>query len=75
MDETNRLETEKGQIRANLENVIEKAKDACERLQNQTAAAAKATDKTIRDHPYEALGVAFGLGVLIGVLVSRRRGD
>ena len=66
MDETERLETEKGQIRANLENVIEKAKDACERLQNQTAAAAKATDKTIRDHPYEALGVAFGLGVLIG---------
>ena len=75
MDETNRLETEKGQIRANLENLIEKAKDACDRLQNQTAAAAKATDKTIRDHPYEALGVAFGLGVLIGVLVSRRRGD
>lgn len=75
MDETNRLETEKGQIRANLENVIEKAKDVCDRLQNQTAAAAKATDKTIRDHPYEALGVAFGLGVLIGVLVSRRRGD
>jgi ElaB/YqjD/DUF883 family membrane-anchored ribosome-binding protein len=75
MDETNRLETEKGQIRANLENVIEKAKEACERLQNQTAAAAKATDKTIREHPYEALGVAFGLGVLIGVLVTRRRGD
>jgi ElaB/YqjD/DUF883 family membrane-anchored ribosome-binding protein len=75
MDETNRLEAEKSQIRANLENVIEKAKDACERLQNQTAAAAKATDKSIREHPYEALGIAFGLGVLIGVLVTRRRGD
>jgi len=75
MDETNRLETEKSQIRANLESVIEKAKDVCEQLQNQTTAAAKATDKTIREHPYEALGVAFGLGVLIGVLVSRRRGD
>jgi ElaB/YqjD/DUF883 family membrane-anchored ribosome-binding protein len=75
MDETNRLETEKGQIRANLENVIEKAKDVCERLQNQTAAAAKATDKTVREHPYEAMGVAFGLGVLIGFLVCRRRGD
>jgi ElaB/YqjD/DUF883 family membrane-anchored ribosome-binding protein len=75
MDETNRLETEKGQIRANLENVIEKAKDVCERLQNQTAAAAKATDKTVREHPYEAMGVAFGLGVLVGFLVCRRRGD
>jgi ElaB/YqjD/DUF883 family membrane-anchored ribosome-binding protein len=75
MDETNRLETEKGQIRANLENVIEKAKDVCERLQNQTAAAAKATDKTVREHPYEAMGVGFGLGVLVGFLVCRRRGD
>ena len=75
MDEANRLETEKGQIRANLESVIEKAKDVCEQLQNQTAAAAKATDKSIREHPYEALGIVFGLGVLLGVLVSRRRGD
>jgi ElaB/YqjD/DUF883 family membrane-anchored ribosome-binding protein len=75
MDETNRLETEKGQIRANLENVIEKAKDVCERLQNQTAAAAKATDKTVREHPYEAMGVGFCLGVLVGFLVCRRRGD
>ena len=75
MDETNRLETEKGQIRANLESVIEKAKDVCEQLQNQTTAAAKATDKSIREHPYEALGIVFGLGVLLGVLVSRRRGD
>jgi ElaB/YqjD/DUF883 family membrane-anchored ribosome-binding protein len=75
MDETNRLESEKGQIRASLENVIEKAKDVCERLQNQTAAAAKATDKTVREHPYQALGIAFGVGVLIGVLVSRSRRD
>lgn len=75
MDETNRIETEKGQIRAKLEAAIEKAQDVCERLQDQTTAAAKATDKTIREHPYQAMGVAFGLGVLIGVLVSRSRGD
>jgi ElaB/YqjD/DUF883 family membrane-anchored ribosome-binding protein len=75
MDETNRLETEKGQIRTSLENVIEKAKDVCERLQNQTAAAAKATDKTVREHPYQAIGLAFGLGVLVGVITSRSRRD
>jgi ElaB/YqjD/DUF883 family membrane-anchored ribosome-binding protein len=73
MDDTNRIEAEKGQVRARLENVMEKAKEVCERLQEQTAAAAKTTDKTIREHPYPALGVAFGLGVLIGVLVSRSR--
>ena len=35
-------------------------------------AGAKAADKTIRDHPYESIGVAFGLGLLIGVLVTRK---
>jgi len=29
-------------------------------------------DAVIREHPYEALGVAFGVGLLIGVLVVRR---
>jgi ElaB/YqjD/DUF883 family membrane-anchored ribosome-binding protein len=75
MDETNRIESEKSQLRAKLENAIEKAQEVCERLQDQTATAAKATDKTIREHPYEAMGVAFGLGLLIGLLVARGRDD
>ena len=75
MAEPNRVEADKGDIKAKLENVIEKAKEACDRLQTQTAAAAKAADKTIRENPYQALGVAFGLGVLIGVLAMRSRRD
>jgi ElaB/YqjD/DUF883 family membrane-anchored ribosome-binding protein len=75
MEAPNRIDTDKGEIKAKLENVIEKAKEVCERLQDQTAAAATATDKTIREHPYHALGIAFGLGVLIGVLTARSRGD
>ena len=68
-------ENDKSELRAKLEASIEKAKVACERLQEQTVAAAKATDKAVREHPYEAVGIAFGLGVLIGVLVGRcRRG-
>ena len=75
MEAPNRIDAEKGEMRAKLENVIEKAKEACERLQDQTAAAAKATDKAIRDYPYQALGIAFGVGVLIGVLAVRSRRD
>ena len=75
MEAPNRLETEKSEMRAKLESTIEKAKETCVRLQEQTAAAAKATDKTIREHPYQAMGIAFGVGVLIGVLVVRSRGD
>jgi ElaB/YqjD/DUF883 family membrane-anchored ribosome-binding protein len=42
------------------------------RVQESTVASAKATDRAIREHPYESLGIAFGLGVLIGVLIARR---
>jgi len=33
--------------------------------------SAKATDRVIRDHPYETIGIAFGIGVLLGVLINR----
>lgn len=75
MEAPNRTETEKSELKAKLENLVEKAKAACEHLQEQTAAAAKATDKTIRDHPYHAIGIAFGVGVLVGVLAVRSRRD
>ncbi len=75
MEPINRVETEKSELKAKLENVIERAKEACERLQEQTAAAAKATDKTIREHPYQAVGIAFGVGMLVGVLAMWSRRD
>ena len=61
------------ELRARLDSAIESAKIAAQRLQEKTVAAAKATDECIRSHPYQTLGVAFGLGLLIGVLVGRRR--
>ena len=65
--------TEKGrEARARLAAALERAKDACERLEEKAIASAKATDKVIRDHPYQSIGVAFGIGVLIGVLVTRK---
>ena len=45
---------------------------AKENIQEKTAASARATDRTIRQHPYESIGIAFGVGVLIGVLINRR---
>jgi ElaB/YqjD/DUF883 family membrane-anchored ribosome-binding protein len=73
MEAPNRVDTEQGEQTAKLESVIEKAKEVCERLQNQTTAAAKAADKAIREHPYQAVGIAFGVGVLLGVLVVQSR--
>lgn len=77
METTERVDSEKSDIRARLEAAVEKAKAACDRLEEKTVAAAKATDKAVREHPYQAVGIAFGVGILIGVLVarSRRGGD
>lgn len=65
--------TEKArEARAQLTAALERAKDACQRLEEKAVAGAKATDKVIREHPYQSIGVAFGIGILIGVLVTRR---
>ena len=42
------------------------------RKHSPAIAGAKATDQVIRDHPYHAIGVALGVGVLIGFLLSHR---
>jgi ElaB/YqjD/DUF883 family membrane-anchored ribosome-binding protein len=60
------------EARARLVAALERAKDACVRLEEKAIAGAKATDKVIREHPYQSIGVAFGLGLLIGVLVTRK---
>ncbi len=59
-------------VRARLATALESAKATCQRLEDGAIAGAKATDRVIRDHPYESIGLAFGLGLLIGVLVGRR---
>ena len=58
--------------RMRLSSAIESAKATYHRLEEKAVAGAKATDKVIREHPYESLGVAFGLGLLVGVLVTRK---
>lgn len=73
MNATERLDNEKNDIRAKVEAAVEKAKAACERLEEKTAAAAKSTNKAVHEHPYQAIGIAFGLGILTAVLAMRSR--
>lgn len=64
-----------GDLYAKLQAAIDKAKEVYERLEDRSVAAAKATDKAVRRHPYETIGLAFGVGLLVGVLSMRRRRD
>jgi ElaB/YqjD/DUF883 family membrane-anchored ribosome-binding protein len=62
--------------RSRLLDALERAKSTCEDVTVQAVAgareAANKADTVIRKHPYESLGVAFGVGLLIGVLVTRK---
>src|SRR5882762_194723 len=60
------------EARVKLAATLEYAKANCKKLEEKTIATAKAADRVIRDHPYQSLGIAFGAGLLIGVLVNRK---
>ena len=58
--------------RKRLMAALEKGKETWNNVQERAVAGAKAADQVIRDHPYQAVGTALGIGVLIGFLLSRR---
>jgi ElaB/YqjD/DUF883 family membrane-anchored ribosome-binding protein len=61
------------QARARLTQTLEKARETAQELQVKAAEKAKVADEVIREHPYESMGIAFGLGLLLGVIVNRGR--
>ncbi len=74
-----------GLLKASAGDLGEKAREARDRLNESLVAAkasfhrveeraldrAKEADKVIREHPYESIGIAFGGGLLIGLLLAR----
>src|ERR1043165_635837 len=59
--------------RARLAASLASAKAGLSKLNDQAIKGAKTTDRVIRANPYQSIGIAFGLGILIGVLVTRNR--
>lgn len=64
------------EARARVTAALERAKSTCSDLQEQAGttakAAAKKADRIIRDHPYESIGVALGVGLLLGIVLTRK---
>jgi ElaB/YqjD/DUF883 family membrane-anchored ribosome-binding protein len=50
----------------------ERFADVYDGAKKKVVAGAKYTDTSIRENPYQAMAVALGVGVLLGVLVGRR---
>jgi ElaB/YqjD/DUF883 family membrane-anchored ribosome-binding protein len=60
------------EARTRLSASLDNCKGSLHKAEEKAIAGAKAADKVIREHPYQSLGLAFGVGLLIGVLVGRR---
>lgn len=60
------------EARRRLAAALESGKELYGRVRDKTVEKARAVDETVHEHPYQAIGIAFGVGVLLGVLVGRR---
>src|ERR1700720_618787 len=61
-----------GEARKRLAAALESAREIAGRIRDKAVEGAKATDEAVREHPYQSIGIALGVGALIGFLVSRR---
>lgn len=60
------------EARQRLAATLDGGKQILERVKDKTVEGAKATDEAIHQHPYQAIGIAFGVGAILGCLLARR---
>ena len=59
-------------MQENLRNARHKLADAEDAIKAKTREVAKATDHYVHEHPWKSIGIAAGVGLVIGMLISRR---
>jgi ElaB/YqjD/DUF883 family membrane-anchored ribosome-binding protein len=64
------------ELRARVQSTLDRAKSSIGDFQSaavdRAKAAGKATDDYVHDNPWQSVGVAAGVGLLIGLLLTRR---
>ena len=61
-----------GESRERLAAALDSAKEIAGRVKQKAIEGAKATDQAVHEHPYQAIGIAFGVGAIVGYLIARR---
>jgi ElaB/YqjD/DUF883 family membrane-anchored ribosome-binding protein len=59
-------------VAENLKDARHRLADAEELVKAKTRAAARATDDYVHEHPWKAVGMAAGVGLIVGLLIGRR---
>lgn len=58
-------------LRNRLQTALEHGKDALDNVRLQTTYRVRQADQLVHEKPYYAMGIAAGVGALIGILISR----
>jgi ElaB/YqjD/DUF883 family membrane-anchored ribosome-binding protein len=60
------------EARKRLTEALETGREAYENLRERVVLGAKTADRVVHEHPYPTMAVVFGVGALVGFLLSRR---
>jgi ElaB/YqjD/DUF883 family membrane-anchored ribosome-binding protein len=60
------------EARKRLAAALESGKEIYGRVREKAVEKAKAVDETVHEHPYQAMGIALGVGAIVGYLIARR---
>jgi ElaB/YqjD/DUF883 family membrane-anchored ribosome-binding protein len=63
------------QAREALHELLDAGSGVYSRARESAVAGAKIADKRVRENPYQAVGIALGIGAVLGFLVGRSRGS
>jgi len=61
-----------GEARKRLAAALEHGKEIYGRVRVKAVEGAKAADEAVHAHPYESIGIALGVGAILGYLAARR---
>jgi ElaB/YqjD/DUF883 family membrane-anchored ribosome-binding protein len=56
----------------NIGTLVDQGKELVGNFRNKAVAGAKATHKAVHEHPYKAIGIALGIGAIVGFLLANR---
>lgn len=59
------------ELRSRLRTALDNGRYSLEQIREEATRRAKQADQLVRENPYYAVGIAAGIGAVIGILVSR----
>src|SRR5688572_1925336 len=60
------------EARKRLADALDSGKECYGRAREKAVESARAADRAVHEHPYQAIGIALGVGAFIGFLAARR---